>query len=168
MSFRRERFVPNGGPDGGDGGHGGHIILVAEEGVNSLVYVASRKQWKAERGVHGKGSNKHGKKGADQVIRVPVGTVIIDRDNDFVIKDMSTAGEEFVVARGGRGGRGNAHFKSSVNQAPRISKPGEEGEHRFVILELKVIADVGLVGKPNAGKSTLLSRLSAARPEIAD
>ena len=168
MSFRRERYVPRGGPDGGNGGDGGSIILRAEAGVNSLVALAHRKQWKADRGTHGMGSGRHGRKAENMIIKVPPGTIVIDRENQFVIRDLATDGEEFVIAKGGRGGRGNAHFKSSTNQAPREWTPGGEGEHRRVVLELKVIADVGLIGKPNAGKSTLLSRLSRARPEIAD
>lgn len=168
VSFRRERYVPRGGPDGGDGGDGGHVIIVARDGVNSLVSLAQRKQWRAKNGVHGMGSNRHGRKGADVTIEVPPGTLIIDAEHGFVIKDLARDGESVILARGGKGGRGNARFKSSTNQAPRQWTPGEEGESREVILELKVIADVGLLGKPNAGKSTLLSRLTAAKPEIAN
>ncbi len=166
-SFRRERYVPKGGPDGGDGGRGGSVIIEARGGVDSLAAFANRKRWIAEKGKHGSGSNRQGRSGGDLVLLVPLGTVVIDVENSFVIRDLSTAGERFVVARGGKGGRGNAHFKSPTNRAPRESTQGEEGEHRHVILELKMIADVGLIGKPNAGKSTLLSRLSQARPEIA-
>ena len=168
LSFRREKYVPRGGPDGGNGGDGGSVILQAENGVNSLVALAHRKQWKAGRGTHGMGANRHGKRGENRTIKVPPGTVVIDRENEFVIRDLATDGETFIVAKGGRGGWGNAHFKSSTNQAPREKTPGGSGEQRRIILELKVIADVGLIGKPNAGKSTLLSRLSRARPEIAD
>lgn len=167
-SFRRERYVPKGGPDGGDGGNGGSIIFVAEDGVNNLSYVAHRKTWKAERGTHGQGSNRNGRCGQDQMIRVPPGTIVIDAKEGFVIKDLAECGDTVVGARGGRGGKGNTHFKSSTNQAPRQRTQGEEGEIRRLILELKSIADVGLVGLPNAGKSTLLSRLSRARPEIAN
>ena len=167
MSFRRERYIPRGGPDGGDGGNGGNIVIVAEEGVNSLAAVAHRKFWKADRGTHGSGANRHGRRGADTTILVPPGTIVIDAKNHFVMRDLTAAGERFIAAKGGKGGRGNAHFKTSTNQAPRQTSPGEEGEHRQLILELKVIADVGLIGKPNAGKSTLLSRLSRARPAIA-
>jgi GTP-binding protein len=168
VSFRRERFVPKGGPDGGDGGNGGSVVVVAENGVDSLSALAHRKFWRADRGRHGSGSNRHGRSGKDLTITVPPGTVVIDSENRFVLKDLAEPGERFVAARGGKGGWGNAHFKSSTNQAPRQCTPGEEGEQRRLIFELKVIADVGLIGKPNAGKSTLLSRLSHARPEIAD
>jgi GTP-binding protein len=142
--------------------------MVAREGVNHLSALAHRKLWKAERGKHGQGSNRHGRSGRDMVIEVPPGTIIRDVVHDFVLKDLISAGDRVTVARGGRGGKGNAHFKSSTNRAPRRWTAGEPGEARRLLLELKVIADVGLVGLPNAGKSTLLSRLSHARPEIAD
>ncbi len=167
-SFRRERYVPRGGPDGGDGGRGGSIILHARDGVNHLSALAHRKTWKAERGRHGEGSLRHGRNGADLIIDVPPGTVVMDARQGYVIKDLAEAGDEVTAARGGKGGRGNAHFKSSTNRAPRQCTTGEAGESRRLILELKTIADVGLVGRPNAGKSTLLSRLSHARPEIAN
>ena len=167
-SFRREMFVPKGGPDGGDGGHGGSIVIEARAGVNSLAEFANRKQWRAPKGTPGQGSGRHGRRGRDLVLFVPPGTAVIDAEHGFVIKDLIVPGDSLVAARGGKGGFGNTHFKSAQNQAPREHTSGEEGESRMVVLELKSIADVGLVGMPNAGKSTLLSRLSKARPEIAD
>jgi GTPase len=167
VSFRREKYVPLGGPDGGDGGDGGSVILVAREGVDSLAALAHRKSWKAEPGEQGTGANCHGAAGKDFAIAVPPGTVIIDTEHGHVLKDLAKAGDQVVVARGGKGGKGNNRFKTATNRAPRHSTPGEPGEIRTVRLELKLIADVGLVGMPNAGKSTLLSRLSRARPEIA-
>jgi len=168
VSFRREKYVPHGGPDGGDGGEGGSVIIVARQGVNNLAALAHHKFWRADRGQHGSGSNRAGKSARDLVIEVPPGTIVGDVDGGFVLKDLVHDGDQVVAARGGSGGKGNAAFKSATNRAPREATPGGEGERREIVLELKVIADVGLVGKPNAGKSTLLSRLTRARPEIAD
>ncbi len=160
VSFRREKFIPRGGPDGGDGGSGGSVILVATPGVDSLAALSMKRQWRATSGERGSSANCHGGDGGDLVIAVPPGTLVMDHRGGFVLKDLATAGESVVAARGGRGGKGNMRFKSSTNRAPRQFTPGEEGESREVTLELKVIADVGVIGKPNAGKSTLLSRIS--------
>ena len=165
MSFRREKYIPRGGPDGGDGGHGGSIIMIAETGVDSLSVLGHRKQWRAERGEHGRGKQCHGRGAEDLIIHVPPGTIVMDAVHDIVLKDLAAPGEQVVAARGGKGGKGNIRFKSSTNQAPRDFTRGEEGESRRLTLELKVIADVGLVGKPNAGKSTLLSRVSRPVPK---
>ncbi len=167
VSFRREKYVPRGGPDGGDGGNGGDIILRAIGDVSSLIHLSQRKSWKAPNGVAGSGSQRHGANAADMIIEVPPGTMIFDKKYGFLLKDLARAEDEAVICRGGKGGKGNMRFKTSTNRAPREASRGEEGEKRTVRLELKMIADVGLLGKPNAGKSTLLSRLSRARPEIA-
>ena len=168
LAFRREKFVPRGGPSGGDGGRGGSVILEATESLNTLLHLRYRPENKAERGRHGEGSNRHGQNGSDIVIPVPVGTVVTDELTEEVLHDFTLPNERFVVARGGRGGRGNAQFATPTNRAPRHHEPGQPGEERNLLLELKLIADVGLVGLPNAGKSTLISRISAARPKIAD
>jgi GTP-binding protein len=167
ISFRREKYVPLGGPDGGNGGAGGSILLEAREGIDHLSALAHRKFWRAEDGQRGSGANKQGRSGKDLVLHVPPGTTVRDARDDLLLKDLVQPGDQLVAARGGKAGYGNLHFKSSTNRAPREATPGGEGERRLVILELKVIADVGLIGKPNAGKSTLLSRVSHARPEIA-
>ncbi len=168
VSFRREKYVPHGGPDGGDGGTGGSVVIVARNGVNNLAALVHHRFWRARSGAPGSGANKQGKSAEDLTIEVPPGTLIIDAKGGFTLKDLMHDGDSVVAARGGASGRGNAHFKSAVNRAPRDSTPGGEGEKRELVLELKVIADVGLIGKPNAGKSTLLSRLTRARPAIAD
>lgn len=167
-SFRREKYVPEGGPDGGDGGDGGSIVVVAKHGVDSLSMLAHKKIWRAGRGDHGGGANRAGRDAHDMTIDVPPGTVVMDANQGFILKDLKNDGDILVAAKGGRGGRGNTRFKSSINRTPKEAEKGEKGEHRHLIFELKVIADVGLIGKPNAGKSTLLSRLSNARPQIAD
>jgi len=167
VSFRREKYVPRGGPDGGDGGKGGSVLFRASANVDSLIHLAQRRQWKAENGRPGTGAQRHGAGAGDLIVEVPVGTMIFDRKYDFLLKDLQTVDDEVIVCRGGQGGKGNTRFKTATNRAPRQAEPGEAGESRKLRLELKMIADVGLVGKPNAGKSTLLSRLSQARPEIA-
>ena len=168
LSFRRERYVPKGGPDGGDGGRGGSVIVLVTEGVDSLTSLSHRKLWKAQRGTHGQGANRHGRSGKDMFIHVPPGTIVVDQDQQFVLKDLVHAGDQLTAARGGKGGRGNASFKSATNRTPHQFTRGETGQRRRIMLELKLIADVGLIGKPNAGKSTLLSRVSRARPEISN
>ena len=167
MSFRREKFVPNGGPDGGDGGRGGDIVVVAEPGVSTLGEYRERRRFRAAAGRPGAGALKHGRDGADVRLRVPVGTVVSDAQTGEPIADLAAAGAVVVAAAGGRGGRGNARFATAVRQAPRIGELGEPGQGRRLHLELKLIADVGLVGLPNAGKSTLLAALTGARPKIA-
>ncbi len=167
-SLRHEKFVPRGGPDGGDGGDGGSVYLVATEGLDTLMDLKGRHHWRAERGKHGQGKNMHGRRGSDLHIKVPPGTLIYDRQTGILLKDLVKPNEPVSVAAGGRGGHGNKHFATPTNQTPREKEPGLPGEERWLRLELKLIADVGLVGRPNAGKSTLLSRLSHAQPKIAD
>ena len=167
-SFRREKYVPKGGPDGGDGGNGGSIILVADRNVSTLIDFKYKPVFKAKRGQHGMGSAKHGKSAPDLEIRVPVGTLVKLAGTEEILHDLMHDGEQYIVARGGRGGRGNARFVTPTNQSPRDWEVGRAGEEFTIELELKLIADVGLVGFPNAGKSTLLSRISKARPKIAD
>ncbi len=167
-SFRREKFVPFGGPDGGDGGDGGSVYLEASEQVTTLLDVRYRRRYRAGNGQPGQGRQKTGARGADLVVPVPVGTLVKNETTGELLADLTRPGQRIAAARGGRGGRGNLHFVSSTNRAPNRADPGEPGEERLLLLELKLLADVGLVGYPNAGKSTLISRISAARPKIAD
>jgi GTPase len=168
MAFRREKFVPRGGPSGGDGGHGGDILMRSSLSHNTLVHFRFNPEWKSERGGHGLGSNMSGTTGAPTVLNVPVGTLVYDEETGELIHDFATPNDEIVIARGGRGGRGNQHFATSTHQAPREHELGRPGEARNYRLELRLLADAGLVGYPNVGKSTLISRLSAARPKIAN
>jgi GTP-binding protein len=168
VAFRREKYVPRGGPSGGDGGHGGSVWLVGELGRNTLYHLQFPSIYQAERGRHGEGSNRTGRSGGDLVVPVPLGTEVYERDGGARLGEIIADGARLLVAAGGRGGRGNARFATATNQAPRNSEPGEEGEERRLRLELKLLADVGVVGLPNAGKSTLISVVSAARPKIAD
>ncbi len=168
VAFRREKYVPKGGPAGGDGGRGGNVVFIADEGMRTLMDFKYRKHFKAGRGAHGQGKNMHGAWGEDLLVKVPVGTIIYDDDSGEVIADLTRPEQDVIVARGGRGGKGNARFANASNKAPSYSENGEPGEERWLRLELKLLADVGLVGFPNAGKSTFISRVSAARPKIAD
>ena len=168
VSFRREKFVPRGGPNGGNGGHGGDVVAVADPQLTTLLDLRYQKQYKAGRGQHGMGSDCHGRRGDDREIKVPVGTIIRDAATSELIGDLQASGERVIVAAGGRGGKGNAHFVSSTHRSPRFAQPGEPGQDRELEIELRLLADVGIIGLPNAGKSTLISAISAVRPKIAD
>ena len=168
VSFRREKFIPRGGPNGGDGGRGGHITFIADSNVNTLLDIKLKQHYRAEKGEHGKGKDMHGRNGKDLVIRVPVGTMVKEFETGEMLADLIEEEQRFIIATGGRGGLGNAHFKSSTRRTPRFAQPGEPGEEKNIVLELKLLADVGLLGLPNAGKSTLISSLSSAKPKIAD
>ena len=168
ISFRREKFVPRGGPDGGDGGKGGDVIFVADERLESLIDFRYVRNYKAKSGAHGKGKRQHGKSGEDRIIPVPVGTLVKNEITDELLRDLNSPGDRLVVARGGMGGKGNAHFVSATHQTPRYSQNGQEGDEQRIKLELKLLADVGVIGLPNSGKSTFVSRVSAAKPKIAD
>ncbi|HEX3494538.1 MAG TPA: GTPase ObgE [Methylocella sp.] len=168
LSFRREKFIEFGGPDGGDGGRGGDVIAECAAGLNTLVDYRYRQHFKAATGMHGMGKNRAGGKGADVILKVPAGTQIFDEEGDVLLADLTEIGQRACLARGGNGGFGNTHFKTSTNQAPRHANPGQKGEERVILLRLKLIADAGIVGLPNSGKSTFLATVSAARPRIAD
>lgn len=168
VSFRREKFIPKGGPDGGDGGRGGHVIFIVDTNLHTLQDIRYRRRYKAENGYSGRGSNKTGKNGKDVIILVPAGSIIRRKGSDQVIVDLTVEGQKHIICSGGQGGKGNARFKTATKQAPRKAQPGIEGETGIFEIELKILADVGLVGLPNAGKSTLLASISSARPKIAD
>jgi GTP-binding protein len=168
VSFRREKYVPRGGPNGGDGGRGGHVIIKATDELNTLIDLRYHRENRAQRGQHGMGKNMHGRNGEDLVIPVPVGTLIKDAETQEILSDLDKNDMEVIIVKAGRGGLGNSHFATSVRQAPRYAQPGEEGKERWLVLELKLLADIGLIGLPNAGKSTLISTLTSARPKIAE
>jgi GTP-binding protein len=168
VAFRREKFVPKGGPAGGDGGDGGSVILLADEGLSTLLDFRYRHDYQAPAGERGGSKDKYGRKGQDTLLRVPTGTEVYDDASGELLADLRTQGQRFVVAAGGKGGRGNIHFATATDRAPRRAEPGQVGEERVIRLELKLLADVGLVGFPNVGKSSLIARISAARPKVAD
>lgn len=168
VSFRREKYIPRGGPNGGDGGKGGDVVFIASSRLQTLLDFKYRQHFKAKKGEHGKGANKHGRSGADCLVNVPAGTIIKDIKTGEILADLIEDGERFIAARGGIGGLGNAHFATPTAQAPRYAQPGKPGEEKEILLSLKLLADVGIIGVPNAGKSTLLSKLTLARPKIAD